>query len=273
MEEYPEELRTPPVALVSLVGCPDLHATITAHLHAEQPPINALALPDFSKISILAKSPKDNPASSQPVGGILKRDWLAKHRTRVPAVVAALFNYDHVTGDPAQWLQVCTDLENLKYDSLLPFPSLQCFTGDRAMLAFCLHVKVCNCVRIRIYTPYYFCGIGITCDDMWNVDRAVMRGRNSKLVVVVVAQSNAKGMFVSALDFLHFYVFTCSWLPITEKREFCRDPNDSELLLHVYLSNLMCIYLSMDILFVLDSFVCGVYPNILFTLTRLVYVG
>nr|GMC65948.1 trafficking protein particle complex subunit 11 isoform X1 [Ipomoea batatas] len=135
MEEYPEELRTPPVALVSLVGCPDLHATITAHLHAEQPPINALALPDFSKISILAKSPKDNPASSQPVGGILKRDWLAKHRTRVPAVVAALFNYDHVTGDPAQWLQVCTDLENLK---------------------------------------------------------AVMRGRNSKLVVVVVAQSNAK---------------------------------------------------------------------------------
>ncbi|CAH9143057.1 unnamed protein product [Cuscuta epithymum] len=114
MEEYPDELRTPPIALVTLVGCPDLHSSITAHLHAEQPPINALALPDFSKISILSKHPKDNSAPAQTVGGILKRDWLSKHRTRVPAVVAAIFNSDHISGDPAQWLQVCTDLENLK---------------------------------------------------------------------------------------------------------------------------------------------------------------
>uniref|UniRef100_A0A5B7A4W4 Putative trafficking protein particle complex subunit 11 n=1 Tax=Davidia involucrata TaxID=16924 RepID=A0A5B7A4W4_DAVIN len=113
MEEYPEELRTPPVALVSLVGCPELHTLISTHLHSEQPPINTLALPDFSKISIMAKTQKDTPASGQPAG-ILKRDWLLKHRTRVPAVIAALFSSDHVSGDPAQWLQVCTDLENLK---------------------------------------------------------------------------------------------------------------------------------------------------------------
>ncbi|XP_059623366.1 uncharacterized protein LOC132266501 [Cornus florida] len=113
MEEYPEELRTPPVALVSLVGCPDLHTLISTHLHSEQPPINTLALPDFSKISVMAKIPKENSASGQ-TAGILKRDWLPKHRTRVPAVVAALFSSDHVSGDPAQWLQVCTDLENLK---------------------------------------------------------------------------------------------------------------------------------------------------------------
>lgn len=37
-----------------------------------------------------------------------------KHRTRVPAVVAALFSREHVYGDPAQWLQVCTNLDNLK---------------------------------------------------------------------------------------------------------------------------------------------------------------
>lgn len=135
MEEYPEELRTPPVALVSLVGCPELHASITTHLHSEQPPINALALPDFSKISIFAKPSKDASIPPPPVAGILKKDWLLKHRTRVPAVVAALFNSDHVSGDPAQWLQVCTNLENLK---------------------------------------------------------GVLRGRNVKLVVVVVAPSNSK---------------------------------------------------------------------------------
>uniref|UniRef100_A0A6N2N2Y9 Trafficking protein particle complex subunit 11 domain-containing protein n=1 Tax=Salix viminalis TaxID=40686 RepID=A0A6N2N2Y9_SALVM len=112
MEEYPEELRTPPVALVSLVGCAEHHSLISSFLNAEQPPINTLALPDFSKIThLLSKPTRSDPDNN---GGILKRDWLLKHRTRVPAVVAALFSSDHVAGDPAQWLRVCTDIENLK---------------------------------------------------------------------------------------------------------------------------------------------------------------
>lgn len=115
MEEYAEELRTPPVALVSLVGVPELHQTISASLHSEQPPINTLALPDFGKVSIIASKSKEAVDSGQPAAGILKREWLAKHRTRVPAVVAALFSSEGVTGDPAQWLQVCNDLENVKY--------------------------------------------------------------------------------------------------------------------------------------------------------------
>ncbi|PIN18622.1 hypothetical protein CDL12_08701 [Handroanthus impetiginosus] len=113
MEEYPEELRTPPVALVCAVGCPEVHGLITAHLHSQQPPINTIALPDFSKISVIP-SKKPHRDNSEPVGGILKRDWLSKHRTRIPAVVAALFSSHDVSGDPAQWLQVCNDLENLK---------------------------------------------------------------------------------------------------------------------------------------------------------------
>lgn len=107
MEEYPDELRTPPVSLVSLVGCQDLHTAISTHLHSEQPPINTLALPDFSKISVIEKKQKDNQPIGGHPGGIIKRDWLLKHRTRVPAVVAALFSSDHVSGDPAQWLQKC----------------------------------------------------------------------------------------------------------------------------------------------------------------------
>ncbi|KAJ3694689.1 hypothetical protein LUZ60_000066 [Juncus effusus] len=117
MEEYPEELRTPPVALVCLAGCPELHHAISAFLHSEQPPINTLALPDFSKSSVLARKKNRDPLSPpnpSPPAGILKRDWLLKHRTRVPAVVAAIFRAEQISGDPAHWLQACTDLENLK---------------------------------------------------------------------------------------------------------------------------------------------------------------
>ncbi|XP_042985040.1 trafficking protein particle complex subunit 11 isoform X1 [Carya illinoinensis] len=115
MEEYPEELRTPPVSLVSLVGCPELHAAISKHLHSEQPPINTLALPDFSKVSLFSRTPKgDDPSPAHVVPGILKRDWLLKHRTRVPSVLAALFSSDQLSGDPAQWLQVCSLLDQIK---------------------------------------------------------------------------------------------------------------------------------------------------------------
>ncbi|PON44825.1 Foie gras liver health family [Parasponia andersonii] len=121
MEDYPEEMRSPPVSLVAVAGCPELHQAISAHLHSLQPPINTLALPDLSKISLLiAPNPKDDqssnpdPVASSGSAGILKRDWLLKHRTKIPAVVAAFFSSDCVSGDPAQWLQLCSDLDNLK---------------------------------------------------------------------------------------------------------------------------------------------------------------
>lgn len=114
MEEFAEELRTPPVALVSLVGCPELHPTISAHLHSDQPPINTLALPDFSNLPAVFSNKDDKDSNPSSSAGILKRDWLLKHRTRRPAVVAALFTSQHISGDPAQWLQVSTELDNLK---------------------------------------------------------------------------------------------------------------------------------------------------------------
>ncbi|XP_068330735.1 uncharacterized protein [Pyrus communis] len=120
MEDYPEEMRSPPVSLVSVVGCPELHTSISAHLHSLSPPINTLALPDLSKASLILP-PKPNPtstpasdSSAPPPAGIIKRDWLLKHRTKIPAVVAALLSSDRVTGDPAQWLQLCSDLDGLK---------------------------------------------------------------------------------------------------------------------------------------------------------------
>ncbi|KAL0389805.1 UNVERIFIED_CONTAM: hypothetical protein Scaly_0337600 [Sesamum calycinum] len=74
MEEYPDELRTPPIALACLVGCAEVHGLITSHLHSQQPPINTIALPDFSKISLipqkslLERVPSLPPASSGEIG-------------------------------------------------------------------------------------------------------------------------------------------------------------------------------------------------------------
>lgn len=141
MEDYAEELRTPPVALVSLVGVPELHQTISTFLHSEQPPINTLALPDFSKVSILARKGKDAADPGRPAAGILKREWLKKHRTMVPAVVAALFDSDRVNGDPAQWLQVCTDLDNVKY-GFLPFRSLHIPMPPPCCLSFSFGISL-----------------------------------------------------------------------------------------------------------------------------------
>ncbi|GAV86182.1 Gryzun domain-containing protein/Foie-gras_1 domain-containing protein [Cephalotus follicularis] len=119
MEEYSEEWRSPPVSLVALVGCSEQHTLISEHLTSEQhPPINALALPDLSKLSYLLnlhhQRHHHDPDPSTPPAGIIKRDWLLKHSTRFPSVVAALFSSNQVSGDPSQWHQVCSDLDSLK---------------------------------------------------------------------------------------------------------------------------------------------------------------
>lgn len=146
MQNYPEELQTPPVRLISLVGCPDLHPTISTHLLSDQPPIHTLAFPDLSKISFLLPppSPKDSSESSlsSPPPGIFKRDWLLKHRTKVPAVVAALFPSHHVSGDPAQWLQLCSDLDHLKYCLITSHRSLLIDIATLSEINYILFVEL-----------------------------------------------------------------------------------------------------------------------------------
>lgn len=184
MEEYPEELRTPPVSLVALFGYPELHASITKHLHSQQPPINALAFPDLSHISLLLphndqinrtssfKDPLNVSESSSPIharsGGILKRDWLLKHRTKIPALVAAFFPSHHISGDPTQWLQVCSDLDSLKYFLI----SFLCFLVS----PFISRPQINNAIPIA---------------------RSIIRPKNIKLALVLV-QASPQGSVFSA---------------------------------------------------------------------------
>ena len=43
-----------------------------------------------------------------------KKGLTGEAQEQVPAVAGALFSWDHVSGDPAQWVQVCLDLDELK---------------------------------------------------------------------------------------------------------------------------------------------------------------
>jgi len=192
MEEYPEELRTPPVSLVALFGYAELHASITKYLHSQQPPINALAFPDFSQISLLLahddqisrtssfRDPLSVSDSASPIpsrcGGILKRDWLLKHRTKVPALVAAFFPSHHIFGDPTQWLQVCSDLDSLKY--------------------FLISLYICFLV-----SPPLFQTLKLTLRSQL-LARSVIRPKNIKLVVVVVQSSPHGSAFYPIILFI-----------------------------------------------------------------------
>jgi trafficking protein particle complex subunit 11 len=47
MNFYPVELATPPLALVALLGCPEVHASVGEFLRSHhKPPINSLGVAD-----------------------------------------------------------------------------------------------------------------------------------------------------------------------------------------------------------------------------------
>ena len=59
MEYYPSELVTPPLALVALLGCPELHSTVGEFLRSQhRPPINSIGVAEpQSAARLFGKSP------------------------------------------------------------------------------------------------------------------------------------------------------------------------------------------------------------------------
>lgn len=108
MDCYPPELVTPPLALVALLGCPELHSSVGEFLRSQhRPPINSIGLADPQSASRLLGERKSTVTSHTPPVEILKADWFAKHRQRRPAVAVLFLSRDSVLGDPASWLR-CT---------------------------------------------------------------------------------------------------------------------------------------------------------------------
>ncbi|KAF6173609.1 hypothetical protein GIB67_022968 [Kingdonia uniflora] len=108
---------------------------IVFQISPEKPPITTLALPDFSKLSLIAKPHKVEAVvdSSKPYPGeILKRDWLMKHRTRVPAVVDAMFDSNHVKRIKPEVHKLEDMVNSYEIDDALFFKSLKLLGGKDA---------------------------------------------------------------------------------------------------------------------------------------------
>ncbi|KAK9861708.1 hypothetical protein WJX84_003672, partial [Apatococcus fuscideae] len=115
MEFYPAELATPPLALVALLGLPDLHSKIGNYLRSNhRPPINSISVPEPSGAGRIFGERKPLLTSGVSALGILKADWFVKHRQRRPGVAAVLFERSAVVGDPAGWQRVCSQLEGVR---------------------------------------------------------------------------------------------------------------------------------------------------------------
>eukprot|EP00899_Mesostigma_viride_P009627 jgi/Mesvir1/18666/Mv17165-RA.1 len=115
MDALPEEYKSRPLALVAVLGVPSLHAAISTYFRNEQrPPINIMSVAGPSELFPGSGGLKTENAQQTPPKGILKASWLAKHRTRRPAVVIALMQRDDVFGDPAGWTNTCALIDSLK---------------------------------------------------------------------------------------------------------------------------------------------------------------
>ncbi|KAK9807487.1 hypothetical protein WJX72_000478 [[Myrmecia] bisecta] len=115
MNTYPAELVTPPLALVALLGSPELHGAVGEFLRSHhKPPINVIGAADVQSAGRLFGDRKPSTPHSTPPPGVLKSDWFAKHRQRRPAVAVVFLERDAVVGDPTSWARVCAQLDTVR---------------------------------------------------------------------------------------------------------------------------------------------------------------
>eukprot|EP00897_Mesotaenium_endlicherianum_P002416 jgi/Mesen1/2201/ME000152S01293 len=120
MQHFPQEFLEAPPPLVALVGVPELHAKVAEYLQSLQPPVLSLFIHDPAKVTALGGRERRPPdAKLPPPVGIIKADWLTKHRERSASIVVVSLERERVYGDPAQWMGVCAELNNINPLALL----------------------------------------------------------------------------------------------------------------------------------------------------------
>jgi len=112
---YPLEYRTPPLPLVALIGCPEVHKDVADFfVHQLRPPLVSLFTSTEPTEQFLSRNfgPGKQASSTAPTpSGILKAEWLAKHRGKRPAVAVALITRQELEGDPSSWTRMLYTLK------------------------------------------------------------------------------------------------------------------------------------------------------------------
>ncbi|CAI5482111.1 unnamed protein product [Closterium sp. Yama58-4] len=115
MDAFPEELLTPPVPLVALLGVPELHVAIAQYLQAQSPPVASVFVPDRADAAeVSGKERRPADAKCAPPLGVLKAEWVKKHRERIPAAAVVLVEKALLCGDAGAWQSVCAEIDQIK---------------------------------------------------------------------------------------------------------------------------------------------------------------
>jgi len=118
MQEYPPEVRSPPMLLAGLVGATQIHGRVTELLHESAAETTGghrrLRYLSFSydmRIPPCKRGGKDAPGYR--VGGILKQRWLEKVCNTIPAVLVVCFDWSQdLSLDPTATAQVVAQLQH-----------------------------------------------------------------------------------------------------------------------------------------------------------------
>lgn len=115
MDWFPEELLTPPIPLVALVGNSELHPKLSSYLSQYQSPISTISLSHVHQARVFSGKPKKPvDAKAPPPLGIFKADWVKKHKESSPAVIVLFLEKEKVYGTETEWEGVCHEIDEMK---------------------------------------------------------------------------------------------------------------------------------------------------------------
>lgn len=68
------------------------------------------------------------------IKGILRREWLGKHRNQRPAVTVSFFDSESLMSDPTSYAHVCQQLDALRYRPPTKIPREDCSRAEHSNL-------------------------------------------------------------------------------------------------------------------------------------------
>jgi hypothetical protein len=224
MNDFPEELRQPVVPVVALIGHSSLHPSIEKNLSTKTH--YDASIPLFRVVSIEigsipAKKEKRQGYEQYVPQGVLKSNWMHKHKHVLPAVLVLLFSW----GDNENVASSPSTISSSSSSSTLS-PSTVNMSAKTTSDWRAREADICTQVEIARFNA---------------------KSRNIKILVALVQSQSIGTSFFVALPFLFLLVSFFLYLSVS----FC---------FFLFLSVSFCFFLFLSVSFSFSlSFLCSSY--------------
>ncbi len=137
MNDYPDELRHFPSPVIAFVGSPSLHSAITKNLSTRKD-LYGQEVSYYHILSFDAAGPSLFPDRKKErrqtyegyiPNGILKADWMNKHRKLIPSLILLFYVWDEDKNWRNKENDMCNELEMLRYITYMVVRILIFITG------------------------------------------------------------------------------------------------------------------------------------------------